>query len=159
MILGAILHRIHDRGARAALTFGEEYDSETSRGRFSPVILALAAFANDFDKVSQQRIMSQWLVAAHHPDVGKPPRNARLNKLAQLHLCPAPGSRQLWIEASQAAGLDPREIFLDNASDMLEAVYSGAIVSAHQKPAKKVYELSSHRIPICSKLLSQQRKP
>jgi hypothetical protein len=128
MILGAILHHIHYHSAQIAPTSEEASDAESSRRRFSPVILSLSAFADDFDKASQQRIMSQWLVAAHHPDVGKQP-GMSLNKLAQWHLYPAPGSRQLWIEASQAAGLDPREIFLNNTSDMLKAIYSGAIVS------------------------------
>lgn len=40
----------------------------------------------------------------------------------------APVSRQLWIEATQAAGVDPREVLLHHLEDILAAIYQGTQV-------------------------------
>ena len=68
---GAVLHHIRHCRAQIPTTAEEESSTVSSLGQLSPAILALANFADNFDKVSQQRIMSQWLVTAHHVDVGK----------------------------------------------------------------------------------------
>lgn len=68
---GAVLHHIRHYRAQIPATADEESSTESSLGQLSPAVLALASFADNFDKVSQQRIMSQWFVIAHHVDVGK----------------------------------------------------------------------------------------
>lgn len=70
-MLGAILHHIRRHEGKILAITEEESNPGSGQGRFSHVILALASFSDDFDKTSQQRIMSQWLVPAHHADAGK----------------------------------------------------------------------------------------
>ncbi|KAF8317653.1 ARM repeat-containing protein [Clavulina sp. PMI_390] len=96
--------------AKPTVTSAEESASqpEVTSDRVAPVLLALADFADEYEKPLREKILARWVVLAHHASV-------------------APPSKPLWVDVVRTAALDPRALLGNHLKLVLETVNEGAL--------------------------------
>ena len=110
--------------APAKASDADEQDASTSKeARLPTFMLACATFAEDCPEDIKQRMLWEWVLAAHHPGPCKSvvfhdTDGQRLN-------CVAAGNiRQVWVELCQKARVDPHELVSSHTDAILDKVFS-----------------------------------